>query len=95
MCMERDCGLFVLQQGYAQQDYGSYAQPATTDSAYSQTASAAGGYTQQQYAASYGQSAAPGLSQECELKAMRTACCDLINTYIGLNNLIMGKLCAF
>lgn len=82
LCMESDCDLFVLQQGYAQQDYGSYAQPAATDSAYGQTASSAGGYTQQQYAASYGQSTAPGLPQECEHKAMRkTLSCDSINAH--------------
>ncbi|KAF7687167.1 hypothetical protein HF521_014395 [Silurus meridionalis] len=46
-------------QGYTQQDYSSYAQPAATDSTYGQSASSAGGYTQQQYAASYAQSTAP------------------------------------
>ncbi|KAF4074159.1 hypothetical protein AMELA_G00236320 [Ameiurus melas] len=51
----------TAQQGYTQQDYASYAQaqPAATDSAYAQTASSTGGYTQQQYAAAYGQSTTP------------------------------------
>lgn len=52
--------VFVSQQGYTQQDYSSYGQPAATDSTY-QAAPSAGGYTQQQYAAAYGQSTAPGL----------------------------------
>ena len=50
---------FVLQQGYGQQSYSSYAQPAAADTGYSQTTPAAGGYAQQQqqYGSSYGQPA--------------------------------------
>jgi len=48
-----------LQQGYSQQDYGSYAQPAAApESTYSQAAPSAGAYAQQPYASSYGQAAA-------------------------------------
>lgn len=53
---------FVLnpQQGYGQQNYGSYGQPAATaDGSYTQTTPAGGAYPQQQqqYGTSYGQPA--------------------------------------
>lgn len=48
-----------LQQGYGQQNYGSYTQPAAAaaDSSYTQTTPAAGAYPQQQtqYGSTYGQ----------------------------------------
>lgn len=65
---------FLLQQGYSQQDYGSYTQPAAApESTYSQAAPSAGAYAQQPYGSSYGQAAAttaaaaaaaPGLQAE-------------------------------
>lgn len=63
--IDLNAGVCVYQQGYTQQDYSSYGQPAATESAYGQTAPPAGGYAQQQYGASYGQTAAPGLFTMC------------------------------
>uniref|UniRef100_A0A8C6U9H0 EWS RNA-binding protein 1b n=1 Tax=Neogobius melanostomus TaxID=47308 RepID=A0A8C6U9H0_9GOBI len=56
------------QQGYGQQGYSSYGQPAATDSSYSQAAPTAASYAQQQqtpqqqqqYSSSYGQAASTG-----------------------------------
>lgn len=88
------CSLFVYQQGYTQQDYASYAQaqPAATDSAYAQTASSAGGYTQQQYAAAYGQSTTPGSPEtnndsalsvfELMAHSRKHFGCNLISTHV-------------
>lgn len=55
--------LWIQQQTYGQQSYGSYAQPAAAaaDNTYTQATPAAGSYTQQQppqqYSSSYGQAA--------------------------------------
>lgn len=53
------CGFLFFQQGYGQQNYGSYTQPAAAaaDSSYTQTTPAAAGYPQQQqqYGSTYGQ----------------------------------------
>uniref|UniRef100_A0AAY4DYK8 Uncharacterized protein n=1 Tax=Denticeps clupeoides TaxID=299321 RepID=A0AAY4DYK8_9TELE len=51
----------TAQQGYGQQDYGTYSQPAAQDAAsYGQTAPPAGGFPQPQYGSTYGQPAAGG-----------------------------------
>lgn len=60
-----------FQQGYGQQNYGSYAQPAAADGTYTQTTPATGGYPQQQqqYGSSYGQPASG--------QSIRWGACDL------------------